>query len=105
MGLSQTLCSTVRGTRCKSAFVLLPFLLSLLLVAGTSRLALFRVSGSSMEPTIMSESWVLIAPRVLLSPRRNHVVLLSPGWPGKGTLIKRIVGLSGDCVNRDGVRS
>lgn len=65
---------------------------------------IYRVKGSSMEPTVGDGSYVLTLPLLGISAHvgRNKVVLLEEPWGGTPLAIKRIVGVPGDCVTPQG---
>ncbi|HFI0463917.1 TPA: signal peptidase I [Streptococcus suis] len=70
---------------------LIPLLILILLC-----LRLFRVKGSSMQPTLKTGDWVLAW--AFFVPRRHQVVIVKHG--GK-LYIKRLIGLPGDHIEVD----
>lgn len=75
-------------------------------MTGTLVSFIYRVDGTSMSPTIGDSSLVLTIPRSMIwrQLRRNDVLILKAVTPQHPFVIKRLVGMPGDCIDEYGNR-
>jgi signal peptidase I len=56
------------------------------------------IAGSSMEPTLPPGAVVWVSPLRGIVPGRGDVVVAFGAWGTDGYIVKRVTGVSGDCV-------
>lgn len=67
-----------------------------------------HVAGSSMEPTLPSDTWVLVSPLVAImrQPTRGEMAVVRHPYRPSAYIIKRVIAVPGDCVSaQDGAIS
>lgn len=70
------------------------------LLAVTTLATPVRIVGQSMEPTLQSGTWILVSPALAAAraPQHDDLVVAHHPSPDGGYIIKRVVGVPGDCV-------